>query len=436
MSVGAANDGITSGEMDWAFGRRIADWTIAVVAFLGAFVIAEPAPYELLLAPVIVVWALFGLKLNRYILPLIVLLGIYSAGGFLALTQLPDPASQLIYVVVTFFLALSAIFFAAIVSEAPERRCRIIANAYIAAATVTALLGIVGYFHLIPGSDLFLLYDRAKGTFQDPNVFGPFLILPFSYLVYQVFTGSARKPFWSITFALILLLGLFLSFSRAAWGMTAFSMLFVGLMAFINQRSGTARARLIVYFTVAVVLGVIAIAIVLSLPGTSDLFAQRAQLVQDYDAGAYGRFERHLQGFIYMLDKPLGIGPFTFGETFGGDEHNMWLKGFSVYGWLGGFAYIAVVIWTLIITVPLLFKSRSWQPIIICAFGAYLGHLIIHNVIDNDHWRHLFLIYGVLWGGYVAEKRFARSRTAPGSAIAAGNIFRAQLPRAPASQGA
>ncbi|MEQ9692045.1 MAG: hypothetical protein RLO48_20220, partial [Bauldia litoralis] len=209
MSVGAANDGITSGEMDWAFGRRIADWTIAVVAFLGAFVIAEPAPYELLLAPVIVVWALFGLKLNRYILPLIVLLGIYSAGGFLALTQLPDPASQLIYVVVTFFLALSAIFFAAVVSEAPERRCRIIANAYIAAATVTALLGIVGYFHLVSGSDLFLLYNRAKGTFQDPNVFAPFLVLPIILLYRDILTTPLRRSFWKAAILLLLLFAIF-----------------------------------------------------------------------------------------------------------------------------------------------------------------------------------------------------------------------------------
>lgn len=415
---------------------RIGEWFLALIVFLGAFVIVEPAPYELALVVLIVGWVFAGLKIDRYLMPLLALLLLYVIGGLIGLTLKDELGDPIIYVGTTALLAISAILFAAVVAVEPARRLEVIMKAYVAGATIASVLGILGYFGVIPGSDLFTLYNRAKGTFQDPNVFGPFLILPFSYLVYQVFTGSARKPFWSVAFALILLLGLFLSFSRAAWGMTAFSMLFVGLMAFINQRSGTARARLIVYFTVAVILGVFAIAIVLSLPGTSDLFAERAQLVQDYDAGAFGRFERHLQGFLYMLDRPLGIGPFTFGVTFGGDEHNMWLKGFSVYGWLGGFAYIALVIWTLIIAVPLLFKSRPWTPIIICAFGAYLGHLIIHNVIDNDHWRHVFLIYGILWGGYVAEKRLARSGRTSRSPIAAGSIFRAQVPRAPASQGA
>jgi hypothetical protein len=35
---------------------------------------------------------------------------------------------------------------------------------------------------------------------------------------------------------------------------------------------------------------------------------------------------------------------------------------------------------------------------------------MLHNVIDNDHWRHLFLIYGVLWGAVAAEKMLQRQR--------------------------
>ena len=228
MSVGTADGGLVQGEWEWAFGRKIADWTLALVVFLGAFVIAEPAPYELFLSLVLFVWALFGFKLNRYLLPLIVLLAIYIAGGFLALTQLPDPASELLYVVVTFFLALSAIFFAAIISEAPERRFRIIRRAYVASAFVAALLAIIGYFHLVPGSEAFVLYDRAKGTFQDPNVFAPFLVLPIVLLYRDILTQPLRRSWWKAAVLLVLLLAIFLAFSRAAWGMTVFA----GLMIF------------------------------------------------------------------------------------------------------------------------------------------------------------------------------------------------------------
>ncbi len=48
----------------------------------------------------------------------------------------------------------------------------------ILAALIAAVCGIAGYFRLFPRAfDLFTLYGRAKGTFNDPNVFGPFLIL-------------------------------------------------------------------------------------------------------------------------------------------------------------------------------------------------------------------------------------------------------------------
>ena len=40
----------------------------------------------------------------------------------------------------------------------------------------------------------------------------------------------------------------------------------------------------------------------------------------------------------------------------------MWLKGFTVYGWLGGFAYIILVLWTLAAASPLLFKPPPWLP--------------------------------------------------------------------------
>ena len=87
----------------------------------------------------------------------------------------------------------------------------------------------------------------------------------------------------------------------------------------------------------------------------------------------------------------------------------MWLKGFTTYGWLGGFSYIILVIWTLAAAFPLLFKPRPWQPIVQATYAVYLGHVMIHNVIDNDHWRHLYLIYAILWGAIAAEKMLKRN---------------------------
>jgi hypothetical protein len=38
----------------------------------------------------------------------------------------------------------------------------------------------------------------------------------------------------------------------------------------------------------------------------------------------------------------------------------------------------------------------------------------MHNVIDNDHWRHLFLIYGILWGTIGAERMLRRQQRRQG----------------------
>jgi hypothetical protein len=66
---------------------------------------------------------------------------------------------------------------------------------------------------------------------------------------------------------------------------------------------------------------------------------------------------------------------------------------------------------TLVAAAPLLFKPRPWLPIVQCAYATFIGHLIIHNVIDNDHWRHLFLIYAILWGAIASEKMLRRGRS-------------------------
>ena len=102
----------------------------------------------------------------------------------------------------------------------------------------------------------------------------------------------------------------------------------------------------------------------------------------------------------------------------------MWLKGFTTYGWLGGFSYFALAIWTMVAGAKLLFRPRPWQPVLQCAYAVFLGHLMIHNVVDNDHWRHLYLIYGLIWGGVAAEKMNARTarRMAAGAVRGAGAV--------------
>jgi hypothetical protein len=397
----------------------VANATIGALVFLSGFVLYEPAPSDLLLCIVVAIWAFAGLKLSRPMLPMIALMLAYQAGGLLSFTQLKVFVNPSIYMATTAFLIISSIFFAAVIQVDTERRLRTIEKSYIAAAILCSLIGILAYFGLIPYAHLFTLYDRAKGVFKDPNVFGPYLVLPLVVLTRAVLTDKLKNSFWRMAGILILLAGIFLSFSRAAWGLAIFALLLVTLLAFLTEPRQSHRLRMLAYIAGGILVVALLLALLLSIPVVQDLFAQRFKLVQEYDGGRLGRFERHIIGFFMIQENPLGLGPFEFGKMMGEDEHNMWLKGFTAYGWLGGFSYIVLVIWTLVIATPLVFRNRPWTPFIQSVYAVYLGHLMIHNVIDNDHWRHVFLIYGLLWGIYALEwktqraARLERSRPPP-----------------------
>jgi hypothetical protein len=394
---------------NWRAGTRIADRSIWLLVFLGGFVIVEPAPYDLLLVVMILVWSVFGLRLNRFTMPMVTLLVAYVAGGLVGFTQVDDFGTPVSYMLTTTYLVASAVFFAAIIIDDPEKRLTIIRNAYIASAVVAALTGIGGYFGLIPGGEIFQRYGRAMGPFQDPNVFGPFLALPAALLARSILARRLRESMFEIGALLIILLGIFLSFSRAAWGLVVFAMLASAYFAYISEVRRLARFRLVAYLVGGGAAMIMMLAVAISLPSVHALFEERAQVVQSYDESPQGRFERHAIGFFLIQEKPFGIGPLTFSKMLGEDEHNMWLKGFTTYGWLGGFSYIILVIWTLAAAFPLLFKPRPWQPIVQATYAVYLGHVMIHNVIDNDHWRHLYLIYAILWGAIAAEKMLKRN---------------------------
>ena len=285
------------------------------------------------------VWALFGLRISRAAAPLLVLLITMNIGGMISMTQMADLANTPLYLAVSLFLAFTAVFFASVTAVQPSLY-RLIFIAYVFAAVATALLGIAGYFHAFPGAEIFTRYDRAQGAFQDPNVFGPFLVLPGIYLLYLLLTGSiARMPLLAVPL-LIITAGIFFSFSRGAWGMFAVSAILLTGALFLQSNSGKFRLRVVIMTIAAVTLLVVAMIVILQLPGVGEMFSSRAQLEQSYDTARLGRFARYAIGFEMALEHPLGIGPLVFGTIFGEDTHNIWLKTLMDYGWLGFVSFL------------------------------------------------------------------------------------------------
>ncbi|MDR7032163.1 O-antigen ligase family protein [Mesorhizobium sp. BE184] len=382
----------------------IASGAIFLGVFLSGFVINEPAPYDLYMTGLLVVWALFGLRISRAISPLVVLIILFNIGGFVSMTQMADLMDTPLYLAVSLFLAFTAIFFAAVTEARPETY-RLIYFAYVVAALLTSLAGIIGYFGLLPGTEMFTKYGRAAGVFQDPNVFGPFLVLPGIYLLYRLITGPvSRMPLLAIPL-LIIMAGLFLSFSRGAWGLFGASAILLTGILFLQSRSGVFKLRIVVMTIVAIALLAVAMIVILQIPGVADMLSERAKLAQNYDSARLGRFARYTIGFQMALEHPLGIGPLVFGQILGEDTHNIWLKSLMDYGWLGFVSYLTLTLWTVAAGFRLLLRDRPWQPYVLCAYVVYIGHIALGTFIDTDHWRHFYLLLGLIWGGIGLEYR-------------------------------
>ena len=383
---------------------------LGLVVFLVGFVFFEPAPYELLIVPLLVIWFALGLTIKRGFLPLTLMVLCFVCGGMIAATQKADVGGSFFYIVVTTFLATTAIFYAALIADKPTERLRVVFNAYIAAAIIGALIGILAYFRVLPNSDTFIFAGRAAGPFEDPNVFGPFLALPIVFLLRQILIQPLHKNLFNIIGLIILLAAVFLAFSRAAWGLTAVGMVMMVAIVFISSNSNRLRTKITIMSVLGVFILIGMIIFALSFEAVSSLFAERARLVQSYDGARFGRFARYSYGLEWIMEKPLGYGFGKSRETFGEDTHNVYIKSFLVYGWLGGIAYMSLVATTIYAAFKNVLKERPWQGYLQVCLIVIIGHALVGLVVDIDRWRHLYLIYGLTWGMIAAERIWQKNQ--------------------------
>lgn len=364
----------------------------------GAMVFIEPSPYEVVSLLALAVFVLTGLAIRPALLPLAVLLILVNIGFTLSSAGLVDKTPVVFWVATSWYMALTSLFFAAALCANTEARLDALMRGCVIAGAIAALAGVAAYFRVLPGSDGFLLYGRARGTFKDPNVFGAFLVLPALLALQQVIVGR----FWSVMRNMVLLAimaaAILLSFSRGAWGMMAFTAALVLFLSFITTRSSNQRLRIVLIAGAGVAVLALFIAALLSIGAVADLFKERVSLEQSYDVGETGRFGRHLLGALLALDVPLGIGPLQFSRFFPEDPHNTYLNAFMAGGWLSGVCYATLVLLTLAFGLRAVFAPTPWQSTTIVLYAAYVGIAAENFIIDTDHWRHHFLLIGAVWG--------------------------------------
>src|ERR1700712_511159 len=168
-----------------------------------------------------------------------------------------------------------------VVSDDTAARLDLLRRGLIAGGLIAAIAGIAGYFNLVPGGhDLLTLYERARGTFKDPNVFGAFLVLPALFVLQSVVSDRLGKTVRSAVAFGIMALAILLAFSRAAWGGLVITAAFMLAMMVLTGRSQAQRSRIIVMAVVAVIIVVMLIGVLLSFDSISEMFKQRASFGQ------------------------------------------------------------------------------------------------------------------------------------------------------------
>ncbi len=362
------------------------------------FVIVEPAPYEVLFLLAAFAFFTGGLHLSVVLVPLVVFLILYNLGGAFSVVQVAHLPKTVQFTVVSFYMAVTAIFFAAIVLRSPATVMPVIRSAYIFATVPACIFAFVGYLNIAGMGETLSPLGRAQGTFKDPNVLSTFLILPMMFLIYGFVEGTQRFKIISLAVLLLIAATVFLAFSRGAWLNTIVS---AGLMlgiAFVVSPSARFRSRIVLFTIFGVVLAAGLLTFILSFSAVRELFFERAAIIQPYDAGETGRFGNQLRSLSMLIEAPNGLGPFGFARTFGEDPHNVYLNAFSAYGWLGGLSYLLLAIATVAACWRAVFTVSPFQRYAIPVVAVLLATMMQGIQIDTDHWRHFYLLLGVAWG--------------------------------------
>jgi hypothetical protein len=395
--------------------RKALGFIVALWIFSGGFVIVEPSPYEVMFIVAFTVALAGGLKLHRDTLPVLIITLAFAPFALISpfFMRYQGVLDGLIFNLVTIFLLITSYFAANFVAQSPHANMRLIAKAYVAIAVITALVGALAYVGILPGEDVFLRFGRAKAFFNDPNVYGPFLMLPAAIVLQRTLLGTGRAALWSGLAYLVIFVGVFVSFSRGAWGHFAATSLLVFAMAFFLEASAREKVRLLLIAIGGIMVLAAAMAVLLSIPVVAELFVHRFTLTQSYDTGETGRFGRIWYTLDLALNNPWGIGPLEFGYLRISEQpHNTYTNVLLTYGWGGALAYYVLVGWTLLVGGKTLLRPSPHRTLLIPVFATFVPMILLSGIIDTDHWRHWFLVTGLVWGicaAYGAPDRSGRA---------------------------
>ncbi|MCI4679824.1 hypothetical protein K9U39_11995 [Rhodoblastus acidophilus] len=386
--------------------RKLVNGLFWLTMASGSVVFFEPAPFDILILITIALWGFGGFTVHRAILPFVLFLSLWVLGGFIGLIPYwnePDPVSFMFH---TLFISSTGLFYALFLTDQTSRRAEVLLSAYAASCVLAAAVAVTTWLAAFDGSGDWVKDGRAMAPFKDPNVLGSYMVTGVLYLVQRLLLGRTR--YWQLVLPslALILAALFLSFSRGSWGAAVVSTTMI--IAFLVMTADSRRMRLRIVAGAAAVVFTVFLGIMgaLSSPDIRAFFFKRAEVEQSYDSGPNGRFGNQERSIPMLLALPNGFGPLRFRLTFGLEPHNSYINAFASNGWLGGFAFISMVLSTCFVGFRLCLTRHPWTRQAQVLFSATFVFFLQGLQIDIDHWRMFYVSLGAVWGLEAARRRW------------------------------
>lgn len=372
----------------------------------------EPAPFDyLVIYAAMLVTARKDAIAVRSVWPLAAILPAFLLSSLLpVMTEVViDTETLLRYTLITAYLLI--LFYVVVGLISTYGRCAVtpILDGCASAGVFSSIFAIISFSGAVEVPAFMLYGDRPRAFFKDPNVLGPFLGFASVWLAYRY--GMSRtftSRCISLSGLFVCIFGVVISFSRGAWAGTLISLL-VYLSVDIYRRRGAGLVSTGIAFLSAasVMYGVIFFGM-LNPSAMESLFHLRLQK-QRYDEE---RFHVQELALAEAVANPLGIGggqseiyfpgvvPVDTGAT-----HNTYLRIAVENGWIGAFSFGAFLCSTLYLAARMSLGASPLAPIAAVALAAIIGILFQSLFIDTNHWRHFWILCGLVWGLHAHRSR-------------------------------
>ena len=375
------------------------DAAVALAFVLFAVVRVEPSPSDAIFAIVVALAVATGrFDLRREPLGILVCVAAFLAANAVSSFAALDLTRAARFAGITTYLLLFALWLPSWLDR--RERARRLVRIYVGVATVTAAVGSIALFAHVPGHAVLTADSgtRARGLFKDANVFGPFLVPAALLLVQEILHPSLlrSRTIVKVTLLATVAAGILFSYSRGAWLNASLGCVVMLLVTSLRRRGAGRTLVLVGVLATSVTVAATAVGVAGQLP-----FLRERARAQTYDVE---RFSAQRGGVALGARSPLGVGPGQFELHEPISAHSTYVRAFAEEGAVGALVLVGLLGGTL--ALALRNAARGWDTFGISStvlLGSWCGVLASSVFVDTLHWRHLWLLAGLIWAAAPAH---------------------------------